>query len=57
MFGSDWPLVRLTRGLDAWMEALGDLLSGLSADEKAAVLSGTADRIYRPADREKARGA
>ncbi|MDN4613914.1 amidohydrolase family protein [Leifsonia sp. F6_8S_P_1B] len=46
MFGSDWPLVRLTRGLDAWLEALRTLLGDLSGDERAAVFAGTAERTY-----------
>lgn len=46
MFGSDWPLVRLTRGLDGWLAALHELIDGLSADERAAVLARTAERTY-----------
>jgi L-fuconolactonase len=50
MFGSDWPLVRLTRGLGAWLEALRELTGSLSADEKSDVFAGTARRSYLEAE-------
>ncbi len=47
MWGSDWPMVNLARGFEAWWNATGELLSGLSAEEREAVLGGNAARFYR----------
>ncbi|HEV6953627.1 MAG TPA: amidohydrolase family protein [Promicromonospora sp.] len=46
MFGSDWPLVRLTRGYTAWREAYGRLTDALSPSEQEAIDHGTARRTY-----------
>lgn len=46
MWGSDWPVVNLAGGYDAWRAATVDLLSGLSAADRAAVLGGNAARCY-----------
>lgn len=46
MFGSDWPLVRLTRGYTAWWEAYLQLTAALGASEQEAIDHGTARRIY-----------
>jgi L-fuconolactonase len=46
MFGSDWPLVRLTRGYTAWWEAYLELTAALGAAEQDAVDHGTARRTY-----------
>jgi L-fuconolactonase len=46
MWGSDWPVVVLAGGYDAWWDACASLLSGLAGDERAAVLGGTAAAFY-----------
>ncbi len=46
MAASNWPVVLLSGTLpDVW-SGINDLVSGLSAGERAAVLGGTAERIY-----------
>ena len=46
MWGSDWPVVMLASSYDDWVAASDLLLAGLSADERAQVLHGTAHRFY-----------
>jgi predicted TIM-barrel fold metal-dependent hydrolase len=46
VWGSDWPVVNLGPGLPDWLALTGRLLAGCSADEHAAILGGTARRIY-----------
>lgn len=46
MWGSDWPVVNLAADYGRWAEAAEDLLSGLSAPERAAVRGGTAQAFY-----------
>jgi predicted TIM-barrel fold metal-dependent hydrolase len=46
MFGSDWPLVRLTRGYTAWWETYLQLTAALGASEQKAIDHGTARRTY-----------
>jgi L-fuconolactonase len=50
MFGSDWPLVNLTGGYVAWLDAYLGLTAGLSADEQASVDGVTARGVYGLAD-------
>jgi L-fuconolactonase len=47
LFGSDWPVCELAAGYAEVLELTHDLLSGASASERAAVLGGTARRVYR----------
>ncbi|WP_152047803.1 amidohydrolase family protein [Aureimonas psammosilenae] len=47
VWGSDAPVCTLTASLTRWVEATHALLDDCSMDEKAAVLSGNARRIYR----------
>jgi L-fuconolactonase len=47
MWGSDWPVVNLAGGYDAWAEATDKLLFGLNTTERDAILGGTAARFYR----------
>jgi predicted TIM-barrel fold metal-dependent hydrolase len=47
MWGSDWPVVNLAGGYPRWREASMELLAGLSPDERAAILGGTAAAFYR----------
>jgi L-fuconolactonase len=46
-FGSDWPVSTLAATYDDVLRHTTDLLAGCSGDERRAVLSGTATRIYR----------
>lgn len=46
MWGSDWPLVNLTRGVGPWLEAAQELTDWLSIEERDAVFENTAIRIY-----------
>lgn len=46
MWGSDWPVVLLASDYDGWLETTTTLLAGLSANERAAVMGGTAQRFY-----------
>jgi L-fuconolactonase len=47
LFGSDWPVVTLAASYRRWLETALELLEPLSVDERAAVLSDNARRIYR----------
>ena len=47
LFGSDWPVLNLAANYHRWLETALELLEPLSADERAAVLSENARRIYR----------
>lgn len=46
MFGSDWPISVLAGGYRRWFEVVCELLAELSADERASVLAGSAERFY-----------
>jgi L-fuconolactonase len=47
MAASNWPVILLGGSfVDVW-HGITDLVSRLSADERAAVLGGTAERVYR----------
>ena len=46
MFGSDWPLVDLCGGLDAWLSAATELTEGFSPAERSAFFGGTAAATY-----------
>lgn len=47
LWASDWPPLRLASDYAAWWACTQELLAGLVPDERAAVLGGTATRIYR----------
>jgi L-fuconolactonase len=47
MFGSDWPVCRLVSTYGQVVEAAMSLVGDLSTSEQAAILGGTAARIYR----------
>ncbi|MEU9593152.1 amidohydrolase family protein [Streptomyces sp. NPDC048193] len=47
MYGGDWPVSLLAGGYERTWEAVTDLLAPLDADDRAAVLGGTAARFYR----------
>lgn len=46
MFGSDWPvcLMRVSHG--AWVKTVEEMISACSVDEQAAIMGGTAERVY-----------
>ncbi|MFO1324160.1 MAG: amidohydrolase family protein [Burkholderiales bacterium] len=46
MWGSDWPVVNLTATYPAWYAATVALTAGWSADDRAALMGGTARRFY-----------
>ncbi len=46
LWGSDWPVVELAGGYDRWRALALAALAGLAATERAAVLGGTAERLY-----------
>lgn len=47
MFGSDWPVSRLVSTYREVVDAAASLVGDLSASEQAAILGGTAARVYR----------
>ena len=47
MFGSDWPVCTLAASYGQVLDTARTLTDGLSPDEQAAVLGGTASRVYR----------
>lgn len=46
MMGSDWPVCRLRVEYAPWQATLRALMGSLSMDEQAAILGGTAARVY-----------
>lgn len=46
MFGSDWPVLNLGGGFERWLDLVAEQLDDLSAEDAAAVWSGTAERVY-----------
>lgn len=47
VWGSDWPVCNLADGLPKWLEITHDLLRSLNAEEKQAIMTTNARRIYR----------
>jgi L-fuconolactonase len=46
MFGTDWPVCRLQCEYAAWVTAVRQFIAPLSPDEQAAIMGGTAARVY-----------
>jgi L-fuconolactonase len=46
LWGSDWPVVELAGGYESWWRATGELLGGLDAKMRAAILGGNALSAY-----------
>jgi L-fuconolactonase len=46
MFGSDWPVCTLACSFRRWLEALGDITSGCTRDERERLFSGNARKFY-----------
>jgi L-fuconolactonase len=47
MFGSDWPVCRRVADYAAVVASMDGLSSELTDDERAALMGGTASRVYR----------
>lgn len=47
MWGSDWPVLQLAGDYEAWLAATDQLLAGLDAGARAAIMGDTAMRFYR----------
>ncbi|HWA87082.1 MAG TPA: amidohydrolase family protein [Opitutus sp.] len=47
MFGSDWPVCLVAADYARWVQVVEDLVRPLSPDERAAIMGGTAAKIYR----------
>ncbi len=47
VWGSDWPVVNLAKGLPEWLSVTSKILSSLSNDESAKIASLNAKRIYK----------
>jgi L-fuconolactonase len=46
MFGTDWPVCRLRGEYAEWLAAVRGFTARLSTDEQAAIMGGTAARVY-----------
>jgi L-fuconolactonase len=46
MFGSDWPVCLLATSYSGWLTTVHELIGQLSETERAAILGGTATRMY-----------
>jgi L-fuconolactonase len=46
MFGTDWPVCRLRGEYAEWLAAVRGFIARLSSDEQAAIMGGTAARVY-----------
>jgi L-fuconolactonase len=46
MFGTDWPVCRLRCEYGDWVDAVRGFIATLSAGEQAAIMGGTAARVY-----------
>jgi L-fuconolactonase len=46
MWGSDWPVALLAGSYARWLDAARRLVERLTPDERAAILGGTAARVY-----------
>tara|TARA_B110000240_G_scaffold171903_1_gene196568 strand:- start:57 stop:908 length:852 start_codon:yes stop_codon:yes gene_type:complete len=47
VWGSDWPVVNLGKGLPEWIAVTRKILDKLSPDEAEAIANGTAQKIYK----------
>jgi L-fuconolactonase len=50
MFGTDWPVCLLRCGYADWANTVDAYVGCLTADEQAAIMGGTAARVYRVED-------
>ena len=49
VWGSDWPVVNLGKGLPEWIAVTRKILDKLSTDEANAIANGTAQTVYKVA--------
>ena len=47
VWGSDWPVVNLGKGLIEWIEVTRKILSKLSPDEAEDIANRTTQKIYK----------
>ena len=47
LFGGDWPVCTLATDFPRWVAAVGEVLGGCSADERARFRARNAERVYR----------
>jgi len=47
VWGSDWPVVNLAKGLPEWIAVTRKILGKLSADEASSIAYGTAQIVYK----------
>jgi L-fuconolactonase len=47
IFGSDWPVVKLASSYQHWLDTALTLLAPLDSEDRDAILSANAQRIYR----------
>ena len=47
VWGSDWPVVNLAKGLPEWIAVTQKILGKLSADEASSIAYGTAQIVYK----------
>ena len=47
VWGSDWPVVNLGKGLSEWIAVTRKILDKLSNDEASAIANGTAQNVYK----------
>ena len=47
MIGSDWPVATLQTSFGHWVDVVTEVISGVSEDDRRAVLGGTAVTTYR----------
>ena len=47
VWGSDWPVVNLGKGIQEWIAVTRNILSKLSEDEATAIANGNAQKIYK----------
>lgn len=47
LWGSDWPVVNLGKGLQEWISVTREILSKLSEDEAKAIANKTAQSVYK----------
>jgi len=46
MFGSDWPVCLMRTSHTRWVDTVRDWIAPLSATEQAAIMGGTAEKVY-----------
>lgn len=47
VWGSDWPVVNLAKGIQEWISVTRKILNSMSDDEAESIANGNAQRIYK----------